>query len=483
MFSFSRVYRNIDSTYTAPVMAQYLESVLQMSTEDQELYNILKSYIPDTSINREILAWTEPLVISFLLLSSETIAGDRIKIGDPSNEVVECIEEFNDQINNMRQNIHHLFNVSYADNGIHAGSVWRVMKTKDSSVNCDIARLDPLTIQKIKEPVSGWEAFVQNVRTLASTYYSEEAFYNACRGFAWTGQYGISGGVMEHPGLIPSQPGNKVPYICVVPNKRGIVLDLEFFTRPLISPILPYLVYKKWIIWFMRKYSERFWSPFRVGYVGDPKTYMPTDPEDFKFQRDDLLNSLVYMKNFGSMATAGFNRVEEMGTKTASSSLVYPEYINTINEEIMFSLCGSMGQRTAKGNELASGRILEHGFLNHCKGMRGQYRRYLSDFYRNVLLPLNHLKTTTKKLEITFSPIQEEKVFDIVRALGEANKNCFFQDMNEPRQVLSSIWDGIGEVDKATASRMKADFMELNKKSVPQPGGAPPTKAKHEESD
>jgi hypothetical protein len=234
----------------------------------------------------------------------------------------------------------------------------------------------------------------------------------------------------------------------------------------------------------MRKYSERFWSPFRVGYVGDPKTYMPTDPEDFKFQRDDLLNSLVYMKNFGSMATAGYNRIEEMGAKTASSSLVYPEYINTINEEIMFALCGSMGQRTAKGNELASGRILEHGFLNHCKAMRGQYRRYLSDFYRNVLLPLNHIKTTTKKLEITFSPIQEEKIFDLVRAVGEANKQCFFKDVNEPREILSSIWDGIGDVDKATATKMRADYMELNKKNAPQPGGGfPPTKAKHEESD
>lgn len=129
-----------------------------------------------------------------------------------------------------------------------------------------------------------------------------------------------------------------------------------------------------------------------------------------------------------------------------------------------------MGQRDASGNELATSRILQEGWLRFILGIRARYARRLKRFYRKVLLPANGITLAYNDLKLVFSPVNLTATYDLVRAIREAQDGMLFKDVNEPRAIMAEIWEQIDDVDDTIAARMKSDYMELNKKNVPIPG-------------
>ena len=471
MFSSSKVYRNPTTTYNAPVLVDILNQTLRMGSEHQQIFEIFRNLVPDNKNNRAILFWKDPVPVSFSYIEAYTIIGNGIKevCDDPGQreKVHEVIQAFNDRINAQRQTIDDVFTRVTTDNNQHGSSVWRILYTDDSEVNLDLARIDPLTFDKRMDDKKGWECFVQAPRVVHGTYASKNAFYNAMK-------------LPTNIGILPggtTYPMSMVmPNRIVVPNEPEYVLEFEFYERPPISTVLDGLLYKQWILWYMKMYSDRYWSPFKVGYVGDPKTIFPDDPVMMAKQRDDLLSSLLHMRNFGAMATAGYNRVEEMGKNSAASSEVYPGFVNLIDKQTMYALSGSMGQRDASGNELAVSRTIEQGWLRHNMGLRTRFSRALTDFYVNRLLPANGIKLSRQQLHLSFSPMETPKLVDLMTAIEKGMKSSVFKDVNEPRALLHEIWDNIAEVDEATAAKLNKDFMEMNKKPEPTAfgGGSKP---------
>ncbi|PNX48822.1 MAG: hypothetical protein BV459_01520 [Thermoplasmata archaeon M11B2D] len=439
------------------------EYILSTPPAESQIYGLLKNSIKDTAQNREILLWGDPVPISFALQTAYTVS-QGMKPKSSNKQAIEIINGFNDRINHGNQTIEDAFTHSYTDMCSQYGSYWRILHDNDMEYKIDLARLDPLTLTRRKESRKGWEAIVQRGVEDVHRFYSKEAFYAHLKENA--SQVGFGGyGMDDHEEGYHMSTERLV----VIPNEPDILLEFEFFKRPLIAPVLDYLLYKRWILWFMRNYSERFWSPNRIGFVGDPQGgMMPNDPEEMKKQRDDLLGGLVQLRAFGAMATAGYNRVEELGKNTAKSSQVYVDFINLLDKQTMYSLGGSMGQRDASGNELATSRILQEGWLRFVLGIRSRYARRLKRFYRNVLLPANGIRLPYKDLKLVFSPINLTETLDLVRAIREAQDGILFENVNEPRAILAEIWEQIDEVDSTAANRMKNDYMELYKKNVPQ---------------
>jgi hypothetical protein len=430
---------------------------------ESQIYGILKNSVKNTAGNREILLWGDPVPISFAQMTAYTVS-QGMKPKSSNGQAIETINEFNDRINNGNQTIEDLFTHSYTDMTSQYGSYWRILHDRDMEYGIDIGRLDPLTLTKRKESRRGWEAVMQRGYEDVERFYSQAAWYNHLKERAAQMSATGHGQDDRDEGLSPAKER-----MVVIPNKPDILLEFEFFKRPLIAPVLDYLLYKRWILWFMRNYSERFWSPNRIGFVGDPQSGMfPNDPGQMKSQRDDLLGGLVQLRAFGAMATAGYNRVEELGKNTAKSSQVYVDFINLLDKQTMYALGGSMGQRDASGNELATSRALQEGWLRFVLGIRARYSRRLKRFYRKVLLPANGISLAYNDLKLVYSPINLTETLDLVRAIREAQDGVLFKDVNEPRAIMAEIWEQIDEVDSATADRMKNDYMELYKPNVPQ---------------
>jgi len=465
MFSINRVYRNNNSTYNGPALVEILNQILRTGSDNQQIWEVLRQAVPDTKQNRTVLYYRDPVPFSFSNIEAYTIHGNGMKpiVDDTAQrkKALEVVESFFSEMNAGRQTIDDAFTRSTIDNNLYATSVWRILYTSDSQVGIDLSRLDPLTFEKHTDDKKGTECYVQKPFKIDGTYASENAFYNAMKDSS--SLLGTSGPL--------NMNGN-----IVIPNKPEYVVEFEFYEHPPVSTILDGLLYKQWILWYMKMYSDRYWSPFKVGYVGDPKTIFPDDPVMMAKQRDDLLSSLLHMRNFGAMATAGYNRVEEMGKNSAASSEVYPGFVNLIDKQTMYALSGSMGQRDASGNELAVSRTIEQGWLRHNMGLRTRFSRALTDFYVNRLLPANGIKLSRQQLHLSFSPMETPKLVDLMTAIEKGMKSSVFKDVNEPRALLHEIWDNIAEVDEATAAKLNKDFMEMNKKPEPTAfgGGSKP---------
>ena len=469
MYSLNRIYRNPNSSYNAPALVEILNQVLRMGSENQQIYEVLSKSIPDTKNNRAVLFWRDPVPVSFSYIEAYTIIGNGMKVvcDDPGQRknVLECIDAFNSRINAQRQTIDDVFTRTTTDNNIFASSLWRILYTDDSEVGLDLARVDQLTIDKASDDKKGWECFVQKPYTINGTYASKNAFYNAMK--SWP--------------AVPSTAMILSPKI-VIPNEPEYVLEFEFYERPPISTVLDVLLYKQFILWYMKMYSDRYWSPFKVGYVGDPKTIFPEDPTQMSQQQEDLLLSLINMRTSGAMATAGYNRIEELGKNSAASSEIYPTFVDHLDKQTMYALSGSMGQRDASGSELAVSRTIEAGWLRQNMGKRTRYRRAWEDFYINRLLPTNDIRMSHQQLHLSFSPMETPKLVDLMNAISLGIKSCVFKNRAEPRAVLHEIWDNIGDLDDAMEKKLEKDFMDLNKKPEPTAfGGA--SKASKEDDD
>jgi hypothetical protein len=437
--------------------------MLRVTPTDQTLRKLHANKIPDTGINREISFWNEPVVISWAYMLPLIILGSGLQVNSDNEDTKEIIRNWNARINASQQDISDLFTDVYVDNCIHGAAYWRILITDDSEYMVDLARIDPLTLAKIGDKSAGYEALVQAAKKDMKTFYTRSSFYNWVKERAPLIKTLSTAGedVLESVGTAET----KDMYI-VIPNEPDKVIEFDFFRRPLISPILNQMAYKRWILWYMKEYAKRYWSPFRVGYVGDADN-MPDDPEEFAQERDNLLQAMLKMEQFGAMATPGYNRIEETSRATARSSSIFIDSIGMLNEEFMFAMMGSMGLRSTSGTELATSRTLDQQNLRTIEGIKGKFDKRLTRFYLGVLLPMNGIKENPKEFSLRFPPTLLEAIYDTVRAVGEANKNLLFEDANEPRKILQSVFGTVlDELPKETAKKMTEKFVEMNTKSV-----------------
>jgi len=472
MFSKTRIFTNPASISSAPSLyspAWYLKEI----PENAKLKELYYDSIPDTKVYREISFWNEPVVISFAYITAYTVLGDGIKVLSGNENVKMAIQEFNDQINIGRQSIDDLFCDSYIDNIIHAQAFWRLMDTDEVPSGLDLARLDPVTLTKKKSKVKGYELLVQAAKKENKEFYSANAYYNYWKDQAY--QATSLGDIVEDD-YWDAQEDSKYDYV-IVPNEPKTILEFEFFRRPPISPILNHMSFKRQILKFMKNYAERQWTGFKLGKVGNPQFMMPDTEEEFKKERDNLLQALVQMKNFGAMVTPGYNSVEEFGQNSAKSGEIFIDSMNFLNEEMMFSMMGSMGIRTARGTELATSRVLEQGFLRGAKGIQGRYDRNLKTMYKLRLLPKKGISSTdAKDFTLKHSPMIIEKISDVVKAVTDACDKLLFDDWNEPRQILQTVFGAVmDELPDSRAKELMEKFIEMNKSAPPKlPGQGSP---------
>jgi hypothetical protein len=481
MYSKARVYNNPTSLVSAPSIGAN-SWFLSQAPEDQRLRQLFLNRIKDTKVNREISFWNEPVVISFAYITAYTILGDTIKVLTKDAGVKDMMSEFFSQMNADEQSIEDFFCDAYVDNIIHADSVWRIMETDELTTGIDLARLDPTTYVRKKNRTRGYSVFVQYAKKESQHFYNKNGYYNYWKQNAGAITQEAVDEIIEDAEY--DELGESIEYVpIVIPNELQYCVELKLFRRPPISSVLDHLAYKRWILWFMRQYAERYWAPPRVIYVGDPQFYMPDDEIAFKKERDNALQALLQLKNFGAMATPGYNKVEEVGNQTAKSSEIYVDYMNYLNEELMFMMFGSMGIRSAKGTELATSRVLEQGYLRVCRANQGRFDMKLRRLCTKRVLPKALKRSeplTLGSLDFRHSPMVLDDISKTVKAVKDACDAMLFEDWNEPRQILQSVFGTVmDELPPDVAEKLKNKFVEMNSAAAKDPfGGAKPAAKK-----
>jgi hypothetical protein len=233
-----------------------------------------------------------------------------------------------------------------------------------------------------------------------------------------------------------------------IPDEPYNMIFSSYFRKPPIANALHYIVYKRWILWFMRKYSQKHWAPFVVLKVGDPKSN--TYPSDAHKMQAAINNGKTFIReitNFGGVSLPGEMDLKTLETGTAKSSEIYVLYIRELDKQIMYTIFGSMGQREASGSELATARELQEGWLRFIKGIRRMYELLLTNFWAYCLLPYHGINDVEPhKIEIDFSPLILESTSDLMASIKIGAEVGLWKDLNEMRKAAQPAFGFLDEL-------------------------------------
>lgn len=431
-----------------PIIFKWEEDPASLDPELKKLKHVM---IKDTPDNREYCFWTDSISQSFTYITAATIIGDGLRIRSDNAQAKRLIEDFNSEINVNRKSIEDYITSSWIDEVIHANSYWRVDLNKDYTYGVDIQRLDPKTILKIRDPKYGWLKFQQQVGNYKA-YRSKASFYRRANKF---------------DNIVTRYPYKNIEID--IPDEPDIVLRTSFFIKPPIGSALHWITYKRYIAYFMRKYSQKFWTPFVLFLVGDPMTnYYPDDDDVMQQQINDVAEVVPNITNYGGLVLPGNVRAVELGKSSAKSSEIYVTYLEAMDKQIMYSIFASMGMRDASGNEVSTQRGLRELYYQFLQGMRRKYKINMENFYARCLCKQNGINITSRDIDIEFSPLKFEASEEVMRSIDLGRKTGMFLDRNELRKAGQQVWTWLEPV--GDGDNKKIDFLLPLQTSSPMGG-------------
>ena len=268
---------------------------------DADMRKLENAMVADTYAHRHRSFQLDNTAQSFKELTVAVMVGEGINcLIEEHEEAGDIINDWNDEINVKHQSVEDLIRDSWSDNLTHSHSLWRVFVDaleEDPEHLVDLQRVSMANIVMDGHPTRGWERFIQRAN-IPRRHMSKSVFYRAD----------------------PLILRDKEYVETIIPNEPQCCMYINFFDIPPVSTVLHLMVYKRWITWFMRKFAEKFWAPFLIGYVGDPKNgYMPTNKKDI----DDSLNftaaTLRKVRDFGVAALLATTEVKTLETNTSKN--------------------------------------------------------------------------------------------------------------------------------------------------------------------
>lgn len=438
-----------------PVLKNYEENWRNLDPELRKLRYVLTSPTHD---NREYAFWIDSVSQSFAIMTSALIAGNGIRVRCSDSRAKDVIQTFMENINIKRMSIEDYVTQTWIDELIYGNDYWRILINKDYETKVDIQRLDPKTITPWEDKHYGWTSYVQKVPNYKS-YRSKASFYR-------------NASLNDDINLTYTNRAKEI----WIPDEPDVIMRNSFFWRPPMSAAIQYIVYKRYILYFMRKFSQRLWAPLILFMVGDPKTnYYPTDDLDMQRRIDDVATLMPDMTEFSMAALQGDIRVEEIGKNSARSSAVFVDYINMLDKQIMMSQFASMGLRDASGTELATSSTLKEMYLQFINGMRRRYKTSFENFFTKCLCKVNRININHNDLDLEFSPLKFEPTFEYMRGVNMAVQSGAFKDLNEVRKASQVIWGWLEDLDKKENKKIQFPVQNMIKQQ--KPSGTPPKPA------
>jgi len=424
---------------------------------DQDLKELRKVMIKPTYKNLEEGFWNDSVAVSFTEITGSVIVGDGPRVRcDKRQEAIDIIKRWNRGINVKRQTVEDWIIETWYDSIVYSMFAWRTDRSIEYE-NVDIQRLDPKTIEVREDPVMGYRKFIQHVPKY-NYHRTKKNFYRSAgkdNYLRYKSDWGREPGKITYSDTLQSEYEEQQIHLADEPN---VILFGRFFKKPPIANALHYIVYKRWILWFMRKYSQKHWAPFVILSVGDPRSNVyPTDIHKMQAALDNGKQFIRQITNFGGVSIPGEMEMKTLETQTARSSEIYVIYIQELDKQIMYTIFGSMGMREARGSELATSRILQESWLRFIKGIRRKYELILTNFYAFCLLPYHGINDVSPhEIEIDWSPLRLETTLELMQSIQLGAMVGVWNDVNEMRKAAQSAFGFLDELPQNENKKVEA---------------------------
>lgn len=378
----------------------YREPTYSAWYTDPDIRKIRKYSVADSPINREWCFWNENICQTFSYIVSSSITGKRLRFLTENQKALEIIDGFNEQINFSGQTIEDFITDTFIDNIIHGYGVWRILETKDAPYGIDIARVKPRSLTPVYHKKLGYLKFIQRSEYNKQTPNTKGGFYST----KYRPPFDETTGTVYDAGTTTE---------IHIPVESTVFINL--FKKPPIASALHYITYKRWILWYMRKAAEKFWSPTIWVKMGTEE-FHPLDETEYEDAMKDLSRDLAKWSNFRAIVTPFDQEVKPIETKNKAEE--YTTELNYLDEQIIFTLLGSIALIKASGVELATSKTIQEVWLRIIESLRRKYEIQLRKFYTQRLLPLHGINNL-KDLTIDWSHLKVESNVEYVQMVNE----------------------------------------------------------------
>ena len=458
----------LDYTFSKDALPSLREVYWKAYVKDPDLKKFQKSFIEDTIVNKTLLALADNTATSYMGMAGSILFGDNITSevnGINGEKCKEVIDTWNDNINMKHETIEQFMRSSLIDAFINSEFLWRVYINKNAEKDdpkVDIQRVSMATLEKDEHETLGAIRWIQRA-TVFKKPTDKQRFYRRD----------------------PLETLERKEVIVIIPNEINCCLHLKLFEHSPISTIIKELASKQWAYMFLRKFMEKFWAPFILAYVGDPKNgYMPKNSQEMKDQLTWAAGQIRMIRDFGGSAFPATMEVKPLETNIQKVSNIYLDTIDHLSKEIAIGLHGSITTRESEKSSKAGQDISFQGYLRGMRSIRENYNILLRRFYAYVLLPVyGYTGKKPTDIKLTFPEIQTDDIKKIAEAAEIAAKIGVFKDWAEIRKIFKHVWKHIDEnLSEEEKKEMKKLFLEINSPSravgdVPQQrAGAASTK-------
>lgn len=384
----------------------------------------------------------DSLTQSFCRITVSNMGMPRIETENPDDKIY--IEEYIKNMNGFAESFQDFAYNVWVDNinhGFHL-SVPLLPSKPGYPFKNELMRVPPETIQIVYDPNRSWRKFVQST-------YMPPAYANYNDFLLTNFQYGA---------------GNT--NIVVIPDDPQHSLFVKLFDIPPMDSIAHFIVYKRWIYWFMRKFAEKLWAPTRTAFVGDPKTTRYPESDD---EMNDAIEAvdhiLVRLRNFSTATFPGIVRLETQEIKNNGD--IYLKVIDTLNKEIMWGLYSSIAVRdessTYKGNEKPDETYVQ--FMETVRQEIGNC--FVKHLCANIV---PHLKPN--QIRLKFPLMRSNSLKEYVQAYKVACDNAIFKDSKERRLIMNSVFPELQDTEITDEEMAKMDALYKEMRSPSQPKGS-----------
>jgi hypothetical protein len=443
----------------------YISPDLQMYERDKDIQKIIDFTVEDTPEHREWAYWTENQCVSFSRILSSIIFGSGPRPNSENKKAVEIINKFNKKINLTNQTILDFGQNIIHDSLIHGFYCWRIMPTEEMEQKIDISRLNPKTLVPIYHSKKGYMKWVQYARHNELEPDSKKKF--------------DSSSYLPFPNFKTKEYSSHASYKYISIPKDATVSRI-LFQQPPMSQALLYVVFKRLILFYMRKSAQKYWIPTLIGKYGSEEMLPVINKEQMRLDLKDMAEKLRSLQNFSAVAFPYWTDVQTLEVNRDVKNFVAEiEYLNT---EILLSMMGSFVLSSGVIKEpVAATKIRESLFLEVIKNIRAKIAQDLETLWKIVC---DYNGVDGSDVECRFPALKEDLNSEIVDMASKIAEQEGFKDGMEYRKFVSQAFPWMAEIDKSDADNMwKERARRFNRKYQIKDKTNNPTEEKKGSSD
>jgi hypothetical protein len=420
---------------------------------DREIQTIRLQTAIDNVANRHWCFWADSTPRTFVNLKSASTFGTGLNVKHKKSKIEQIVNNFNKSVNSSGTPLNEFGRYSYIDNATDGFSVWRIMKIKEEPY-IDLGRLNAQKVIPITHPTMGWLKFIYKD-------YIEDNLPTTRKAFEGTG-YSPS---YDENTKIVTTTGKE--YKWHIPSDSTVHINLV--SRPAMSSVLQYVIFKRWILWFMRKCAEKNWMPPLVVTLGNENVQFDYENTDEETAMINLGRRIATLSTFGVAVLKYGESVEPLESRTVgkqSESLV--QQIRLLDEQIVFGMGGSLGFESVEKSVVSGGgRSKEHSHIRSVQSDRALFWNQLEPLYVNDLLPAYGYNIELGELQPEWPHTSMDRNLEIAQMVAA----LYEQRLITPKialKILQSIWPLVDPNDKTTIAWVEKQLKEMNKPAPTQ---------------